>query len=87
MRKESIYKEFDSLYRQYTNEIFYSRGLTQEPHMVRNVNIDLLRDKGKCFDMNLTKNKRTFYSKSDVSCYENFPFYSCNFHEISLRKF
>ena len=52
MRRESIYKEFDSLYRQYNNEVFYSRGITQEPHVVRHVNIDLLRDKGKCFDIN-----------------------------------
>jgi len=50
LRKENIFKEFDSLYRQYLNEVFYARGISQEPHVSRNMNFNLLRDKGQCFD-------------------------------------
>ena len=51
MRKELLYKEFDSLYRQYMSEVFFTKGIVQTPYdkiNVRDLNMTLLRDKGEC---------------------------------------
>ena len=59
MRKESLYKEFDSLYRQYMSEVFYTKGIVQTPYdkiNVRDLNMTLLRDKGECH-LKSTKSK------------------------------
>ena len=51
MRKELLYKEFDSLYRQYMSEVFFTKGIVQTPYdkiNAANLNMTLLRDKGEC---------------------------------------
>jgi len=59
MRKELLYKEFDSLYRQYMSEVFYTKGIVQTPYdkiNAANLNMTLLRDKGECH-LKSTKSK------------------------------
>ena len=45
--KEEIFKEYDSLFRQYMNDVIYARGSTKDPYKYK-VDVDLYRDKVNC---------------------------------------